>query len=202
VPQGRGDLITDTRDVSPTSRFTAKTTIEYGLPAKSLTEVAAVHRVPRPPRIGGWPAHKGNRIKASGGSNDQTLSVLVLSVLVLSVLGLFLSVALMCWTSGGPAKASTWHSEISIDGFYCADGSRRAHLAQCKGGSVNGAGHGAGQGPGQPSAALRQACGEDARRFCSAVIQDLQARRACMKAHAADLSAPCKAAIARQFGSP
>ena len=161
MPQGRGDLITDTRDVSPTSRFTAKTTIEYGLPAKSLTEVAAVHRVPRPPRIGGWPAHKGNRIKASGGSNDQTLSVLVLSVLVvsvlvLSVLGLFLSVALMCWTSGGPAKASTWHSEISIDGFYCADGSRRAHLAQCKGGSVNGAGHGAGQGPGQPSAALRK----------------------------------------------
>ena len=151
MPQGRGDLITDTRDVSPTSRFTTKTTIEYGLPAKSLTEVAAVHRVPRPPRIGGWPAHKGNRIKASGGSNDQTLSVLVLSVL-----GLFLSVALMCWTSGGPAKASTWHSEISIDGFYCADGSRRAHLAQCKGGSVNGAGHGAEQGPGQPSAALRK----------------------------------------------
>ena len=56
------------------------------------------------------------------------LSVLVLSVLVPSVLGLFLSVALMSWTLGGLAEASTWHSEISIDGFYCycADGSRRA----------------------------------------------------------------------------
>jgi hypothetical protein len=36
-----------------------------------LDKVAGVHRVPRPPRIGGWPAHKGNRIKASGGSNDE-----------------------------------------------------------------------------------------------------------------------------------
>src|SRR5262249_8550560 len=130
------------------------------------------------------------------------LSVLVLRVLMLSVLGLFLPLALTSWSLGGSAKASTWHSEISIDGFYCADGSRRAHLTQCKGGNINGVGHGAGQGPGQPSAALRQACGEDARRFCSAVIQDLQARRACMKAHAADLSASCKAAIAKQFGSP
>ena len=128
------------------------------------------------------------------------LSVLVLSVLMISVSGLFLPVALTYWTLGGSAKASTWHSEISIDGFYCADGSRRAHLAQCKGSGVNGAG--AGQGPGQPSAALRQACGDDAKRFCAAVIQDLQARRACMKAHAADLSASCKAAIAKQFGLP
>ena len=130
------------------------------------------------------------------------LSVLVLSVLMISVSGLFLPVALTSWTLGGSAKASTWHSEISIDGFYCADGSRRAHLAQCKGSGVNGAERGAGQGPGQPSAALRQACGDDAKRFCAAVIQDLQAHRACMKAHAADLSASCKAAIAKQFGLP
>src|SRR5262249_27371402 len=128
--------MTDTRDVSRTSRFTGKT-------AKSLNEAAAVHRIPRPPRIAGWPAYKGNRIKASGGPMTRTPSVLVLSVLVLSVLelsvlvlsvlvpsvlGLFLSVALMSWTMGGLAEASTWHSEISIDGFYCycADGSRRA----------------------------------------------------------------------------
>src|SRR5262249_51376197 len=75
-------------DVSPTSRFTAKTTIEYGLPAKSLTEVAAVHRVPRPPRIGGWAAHKGNRIKASGGSNDQTLNVSVLRKRIVWISGI------------------------------------------------------------------------------------------------------------------
>jgi hypothetical protein len=102
------------------------------------------------------------------------------------------------------AKASTWHSEISIDGFYCADGSRRAHIEQCKDRSANGGGGvgGAGQGPRQPSAAVRQACGDDARRLCAAVIQDLEARRACMRAHAADLSAACKAAIAKQSGSP
>src|SRR5262249_2473353 len=123
--------MTDTRDVSRTSRFTGKT-------AKSLNEAAAVHRIPRPPRIAGWPAYKGNRIKASGGPMTRTPSVLVLSVLVLSVLvlsvlvpsvlGLFLSVALMSWTLGGLAEASTWHSAISIDGFYCycADGSRGA----------------------------------------------------------------------------
>jgi hypothetical protein len=108
---------------------------------------------------------------------------------------------------GTPAKASTWHSEITVDGFYCADGSRRAHLAQCNGGLGNGGGpgprtNGGGQGPGQPNAALRQACGDDARKFCAAVIQDLEARRACMRAHQADLSSACKAAIANQFHSP
>lgn len=105
---------------------------------------------------------------------------------------------------GTPAKASTWHSEISIDGVYCADGSHRARLAQCNGGRGNGGGpalrtNGGGQGPGQPNAALRQACGDDARKFCAAVIQDLEARRACMRAHQADLSSACKAAIAKQF---
>jgi hypothetical protein len=59
----------------------------------------------------------------------RTPSVLVLSVLMISVSGLFLPVALTYWTLGGSAKASTWHSEISIDGFYCADGSRRAQRA-------------------------------------------------------------------------
>ena len=107
-----------------------------------------------------------------------------------------------------PAKASTWHSEITIDGFYCADGSRRAHLEQCNGDRRNRGGPGAGasgaerstgQGPGQPNAALREACGDDARKFCAAVIQDPQARRACMRAHQADLSSTCKAAIAKQF---
>src|SRR5262249_39867856 len=70
--------MTDPGDVSRTSRFTGKT-------AKSLNEAAAVHRIPRPPRIAGWPAYKGNRIKASGGPMTRTPSVLVLSVLVLGL---------------------------------------------------------------------------------------------------------------------
>jgi hypothetical protein len=104
-----------------------------------------------------------------------------------------------------PARASTWHSEITIDGFYCADGSRRAHLEQCNARRQNGGGPAAGQPnaagsrPGEPNAALRQACGDDARKLCAAVIQDQEARRACMRAHQADLSSTCKAAIAKQF---
>jgi hypothetical protein len=119
-------------------------------------------------------------------------------------LGLLWIISSLVTMLGTPAKASTWHSEISIDGVYCADGSHRAHLAQCNGGRGNGGGpglrtNGGGQGPGQPNAALRQACGDDARKFCAAVIQDLEARRARMRAHQGDLSSACKAAIAKQF---
>ena len=38
------------------------------------------------------------------------------------------------------------------------------------------------------SAAVRAACLNDAKKFCSSVIQDDEARRNCMKAHASELS--------------
>jgi hypothetical protein len=40
------------------------------------------------------------------------------------------------------------------------------------------------------------ACMSDAQTLCAAVIDNLQARRACMTEHSAELSAGCKAAIA------
>jgi hypothetical protein len=49
-----------------------------------------------------------------------------------------------------------------------------------------------------PSAAVRAACLNDAKKFCSSVIQDDEARRNCMKAHASELSAGCKEAVAAQ----
>ncbi len=48
-----------------------------------------------------------------------------------------------------------------------------------------------------PSAAVREACSGDAKTFCSAVISQPEARRACMKKHYAQLSKRCKAAIAK-----
>jgi hypothetical protein len=53
-----------------------------------------------------------------------------------------------------------------------------------------------------PNAATRQACMDDAIKFCGSVIQDPYARRACMKTHKTELSAACKAALANQFGLP
>jgi len=47
-----------------------------------------------------------------------------------------------------------------------------------------------------PPQALRAACMSDAHGLCAAVIDNLQARRACMTEDSAELSASCKAAIA------
>lgn len=55
--------------------------------------------------------------------------------------------------------------------------------------------------PERPSAAVRQACIGDAKTFCSAVIQNLGARQACMNAHRAELSAACKAALEAASGT-
>ena len=49
-----------------------------------------------------------------------------------------------------------------------------------------------------PNAAVRAACLNDAKKFCSSVIQDDEARRNCMKAHTSELSAGCKEAVAAQ----
>ena len=47
----------------------------------------------------------------------------------------------------------------------------------------------------KPSVALQDACGADARKLCASVVSDTAKRNACMKAHYAQLSAKCKAAI-------
>jgi hypothetical protein len=47
----------------------------------------------------------------------------------------------------------------------------------------------------KPSAALRDACGADARKLCKSVVSNTAKRTACMKAHYAQLSAKCKDAI-------
>ena len=93
---------------------------------------------------------------------------------------------------GKPANGSTWHSDIGVHGFYCPGGGKRVHLEDCPG---NGGRRNGGAGP--RNAAVHQACMGDARRFCSAVIRDVQARRACMRAHRAELSAECKEALAK-----
>jgi hypothetical protein len=53
-----------------------------------------------------------------------------------------------------------------------------------------------------PSAAVRAACGPDARKFCGAVIKDPEARHKCMVEHGAQLSAACKAAVAQSRPAP
>jgi hypothetical protein len=117
---------------------------------------------------------------------------------MLSFFAIFLSAAWMASAPGKPAKASTWHSDIGVHGYYCPGGGKRVHLEDCPKNRGDGARKGSGgQSAGQPSAATRQACAGDARKFCSAVIQDLAARRACMKAHHADLSPACKEALAK-----
>src|SRR5437667_8032994 len=47
------------------------------------------------------------------------------------------------------------------------------------------------------NAAVRAACHEDTRRLCSSVFGDLEAVRACMREHHAELSEGCKPAIGR-----
>jgi hypothetical protein len=49
-----------------------------------------------------------------------------------------------------------------------------------------------------PSASVRAACLDDAKKFCASVIQDDAARRRCMTEHTAELSDGCKAAVAAQ----
>ena len=93
---------------------------------------------------------------------------------------------------GKAAKGSTWHADKNLHGFYCPGGGKRVHLEDCPG---NGGRRNGGAGP--RNAAVHQACIGDAQRFCSAVIRDKQARRACMKAHRAELSAGCKEALAK-----
>jgi len=114
----------------------------------------------------------------------------------LGSLCLFLLVALMASISGKLAKASTWHSDISLHGYYCPGGGKRVHLEDCP------RRNGGGQGPARPSAAVREACSGDAKKFCGAVINDLAARRACMRAHREQLSTACRSALIKQFGSP
>lgn len=46
--------------------------------------------------------------------------------------------------------------------------------------------------------APRPACLNDAKKFCASVIQDEEARKRCMREHAADLSEGCKAAVAAE----
>jgi hypothetical protein len=56
--------------------------------------------------------------------------------------------------------------------------------------------YGALQGPAVAvNAAVRAACVGDAHRLCEPVISDETKRRACMHAHAAELSEGCKTAI-------
>jgi hypothetical protein len=45
-------------------------------------------------------------------------------------------------------------------------------------------------------AAPRPACLNDAKKLCASVIHDDEARRRCMRGHAAELSEGCKAAVA------
>ena len=107
-------------------------------------------------------------------------------------LSLILSVALMA-SSGQPAKASTWHSDKSVNGYYCPGGGKRVHLEDC--GKRKDGGQRQGRSGG---GAAREACSGDIRKFCSDVPKDPSARRACMKAHHNQLSPECKAARAKQ----
>jgi len=45
-----------------------------------------------------------------------------------------------------------------------------------------------------PSPAVRQACMDDARRFCSSVLFQPEKRRDCMRAHRMQLSERCRTA--------
>jgi hypothetical protein len=47
----------------------------------------------------------------------------------------------------------------------------------------------------KPSAALRDACGADARKLCASVVSNTAKPNACMKAHYAQLSSKCKEAV-------
>jgi len=90
-------------------------------------------------------------------------------------LPIILLVALMAPKSGAPAKASTWHSDVGLHGYYCPGGGKRAHIEDC--GQRNGGGQGQRR---KGAAAVRDACSGDVRRFCGSVASDPAARRACM----------------------
>lgn len=108
-------------------------------------------------------------------------------------LWILLGAALIASQSGKLASASTWHSDRSLNGYYCPGGGKRAHLEDCNRGRKTGEA----KSPGQANAAVRAACRNDATKYCGAVIKDAETRRACMKAHHADLSAACRAALAK-----
>jgi hypothetical protein len=51
-----------------------------------------------------------------------------------------------------------------------------------------------------PPKYVRAACHDDARRLCAKVLSDTPKRQACMREHRAELSAGCKAAVAKWRG--
>jgi hypothetical protein len=51
-----------------------------------------------------------------------------------------------------------------------------------------------------PPKYVRDACHDQAVKFCAAVIRNDEARQACMRRHHDELSADCKAAIAKWRG--
>jgi len=51
-----------------------------------------------------------------------------------------------------------------------------------------------------PPAYVRAACTGDAKRLCAAVLRNTPKRQACMREHRAELSAGCKAAVAKWRG--
>jgi hypothetical protein len=53
-------------------------------------------------------------------------------------------------------------------------------------------------GSAAPSASVRAACLNDAKKFCASVLQNDEARRRCMTEHTAELSEGCKAAVAAE----
>ena len=103
--------------------------------------------------------------------------------LTLTLVLMFLSSAFLASMPVASVQASTWHSDIGVHGFYCPGGGKRVHLEDCPQRNGGGSGH--------------KACKDDAKRFCGAVLQDSQARRACMRAHQAELSKECRAARAK-----
>jgi hypothetical protein len=52
----------------------------------------------------------------------------------------------------------------------------------------------------KPPKYVREACHDQAVKFCAAVIRNTEARQACMRKHHDELSADCKAAIAKWHG--
>ena len=51
-----------------------------------------------------------------------------------------------------------------------------------------------------PPKYVRAACHDDAKRLCASVLRDTPKRQACMREHRAELSAGCKAAVAKWRG--
>jgi hypothetical protein len=51
-----------------------------------------------------------------------------------------------------------------------------------------------------PPKYVQAACRSDAKRLCASVLRNTQKRQACMREHRAELSAGCKAAVAKWRG--